>query len=75
MKDQRKAKKDKGRTTVKAKNPVGFEVNPFYEQLLELRETKPAAYNIMSAATRLAVEAYVKAKDSASEHGAAKAAA
>ncbi|HEY0321263.1 MAG TPA: hypothetical protein VGC66_09935 [Pyrinomonadaceae bacterium] len=72
MKDQRKVKKE--RTVTKEKSAVGFEANPFYERLLELREQKPAAYNIMSAATRLAVEAYVKAKDSASGHVAAKAA-
>jgi hypothetical protein len=75
MKEQRKAKKDKEHTAVKGKSVVGFEVNPFYEQLLEMREKKPAAYNVMSAATRLTVEAYVKAKDSASGHVAAKAAA
>ncbi|HEX8707228.1 MAG TPA: hypothetical protein VF723_03115 [Pyrinomonadaceae bacterium] len=40
----------------------GFEVNSFYEALLEMREQKPAAFKSMSAATRLAVEAYVKAK-------------
>lgn len=72
MKDQRKAKKE--RTVITEKSAVGFEVNPFYEQLLEMREKKPAAYNIMSAATMLAVEAYVKAKLSASGHVAAKAA-
>ena len=43
----------------------GFAANPFYERLLELRETKPAAYRTMSNATRLAVEAYVKARQSA----------
>lgn len=75
MKEQRKAKKDKERMTVKGQSAPGFEANPFYEQLLEMREQKPAAYNIMSAATRLAVEAYVKAKNSASGHSAAKAAA
>lgn len=71
MKDQRKAKKE--RTTLKG--AVGFEVNPYYEQLLEMREKKPAAYRVMSAATRLAVEAYVKAKGAASGDVATKAAA
>jgi hypothetical protein len=61
MKDQRKAKKEQA----SLKSPVGFEVNFYYEQLLEMREKKPAAYRVMSAATRLAVEAYVKAKNAA----------
>lgn len=52
-----------------------FEINPYYEQLLEMRETKPAAYNVMSAATRLTVEAYVRAKEAASQRRAVKAAA
>jgi hypothetical protein len=61
MKEQRKAKKEQAG----AKGSVGFEVNPYYETLLEMREKKPAAYRVMSVATRLAVEAYVKAKDAA----------
>ena len=62
MKDQRKAKKERA----SFKGAVGFEVNPYYEQLLEMREQKPAAYRVMSAATHLAVEAYIKAKAAAS---------
>ena len=61
---QRKA--DKERAPVKANAAVGFEINPFYEQLLEMREKKPAAYRVMSAATRLTVEAYLKAREAAS---------
>lgn len=57
------------------KGAVGFEVNPYYEQLLEMREKKPAAYRVMSVATRLAVEAYIKAKEAASGNVATKAAA
>jgi hypothetical protein len=63
MKAQRKAGKEKGQSS--AGVTVGFEVNPYYEQLLELREKKPAAYKVMSTATRLALEAYLKAKDAA----------
>ena len=68
-------KRTKAKTGSNAKVAVGFEVNPFYEQLLEMRETKPAAYRVMSAATRLAVEAYVKAKEADSHHKATRAAA
>lgn len=62
MKEQRKQRKEKEGS---AKGAVGFEVNPYYEQLLEMREKKPAAYRVMSIATRLAVEAYVRAKEAA----------
>lgn len=71
MKEQRKTKKDRG----EAKAAAAFEINPYYEQLLEMKEKKPSAYNIMSAATRLAVEAYVKAKGAATDNPAAKRAA
>ncbi|HKS30432.1 MAG TPA: hypothetical protein VJS44_21580 [Pyrinomonadaceae bacterium] len=71
MKEQRKA----GKVEPTRKGAIGFEVNPYYERLLEMREQKPAAYKVMSAATRLAVEAYVKAKDAASTEVARKAAA
>lgn len=47
-----------------AETAPAFEANAFYERLLEMREEKPAAYNTLSAATRLAVEAYVKARQS-----------
>lgn len=72
MKEKGKAKKE---TTTPIKSAVGFEVNPYYEQLLEMRENKPAAYRIMSTATRLAVQAYVKAKEAASSDVATKRAA
>lgn len=68
MKERKKKETGQG-------NAVGFELNPYYERLLELREKKPAAYRVMSAATRLAVEAYVKAKLAASEGVSRKAAA
>lgn len=68
-------KRTKEKTGLNAKAAIGFEVNPFYEQLLEMREKKPAAYRVMSSATRLAVEAYVKAKEAASHQGATRAAA
>jgi hypothetical protein len=71
MKEQRKTAK----AEADQKGTVGFEVNPYYERVLELREKKPAAYRVMSAATRLAVEAYVKAKQAASTDVATKAAA
>ena len=73
MRDQRRAKKEHA----SLKGAVSFEINPYYEQLLEMREKKPAAYRVMSAATQLAVEAYVKAKSAAASErvGARKAAA
>ncbi|HEX8745904.1 MAG TPA: hypothetical protein VF717_01820 [Pyrinomonadaceae bacterium] len=71
MKEQRKT----GKGEAGQKGAVGFEVNPYYERLLELRDEKPEAYRVMSAATRLAVEAYVKAKLAASVEVATKAAA
>jgi hypothetical protein len=73
MKDKRRTRKVGSRPA--SKDGVGFEINPYYEQLLEMRETKPAAYKIMSVATRLTVEAYVRAKEAASQHPAIKAAA
>lgn len=64
MKDQIKAKKKSvGKKSVKSS--VEFELNPYYEQLLEMRENKPAAFKMMSAATRLSVDAYVRAKEAA----------
>jgi hypothetical protein len=75
IKEQKKTVKAKEQAGVKAKATVGFEINPYYEGLLELREKKPAAYRVMSAATRLAVEAYVKAKAAASHQSVARKAA
>lgn len=74
MKDQRRAKKESVRRSVKGSG-ARFEINPYYEQLLEMREKKPAAYKVMSAPTRLAVEAYVKAKQAAAERKETKIAA
>jgi len=59
---------------LKAEVVVEFELNPYYEQLLERRERKPDAYRVMSAPTHLAVEAYVKAKDASFRQAARKAA-
>lgn len=75
MKDKRRTEKDRPLPALKEKGKVEFEINPYYERLLEMRETKPAAYKVMSAATRLTVEAYVRAKEAASHHHAVKAAA
>ncbi len=63
MKEHRRDKREQA----SRKGAVGFEPNPYYEQLLEMREKKPAAYKMMSAATRLSVEAYVRAKESAEQ--------
>lgn len=75
MKAQGRLKKQRALKAVAQKKTVVFEINPYYEQLLELREKKPAAYKVMSTATHLAVEAYVKAKVAAVENKAVKAAA
>lgn len=74
IKDQRRARKESARRGVKARG-ARFEINPYYEQLLEMREKKPEAYRVMSAPTRLAVEAYVKAKEAAAERKETKIAA
>lgn len=73
MKDKRRAKRERASAPLKAR--VEFEINPYYEQLLEMREQKPAAYKVMSAATQLAVAAYVRAKEAASNQQAIKKAA
>ena len=39
-----------------------FEVNPFYENLVGMRERKPEAFKNLSPATRFALEAYLKAR-------------
>ena len=72
MKEQRN-KREQGQAS--PKGSVGFELNPYYEQLLDMREKKPAAYKMMSAATRLSVDAYVRAKEAASQGVTRKAAA
>lgn len=46
---------------------VAFEINPFYERLLEIKDHRPEAYRVMSPAARFAVEAYIKAKQSCAE--------
>ena len=66
MKEQGKAKKKSTLGRVAPKAQVEFEINPYYEQLLEMREQKPAAYRVMSLSTHLSVEAYLKAKRAAS---------
>jgi hypothetical protein len=75
IKEQKRVGKAKEQAGMKEKVSVGFEINPYYEQLLEMREKKPAAYRVMSSATRLAVEAYVKAKEAASHQNTTRAAA
>ncbi len=61
-------KKRKNKSQTVARPPLketatgNFEVNPFYENLLEMKERKPAAFKNLSPATRFAVEAYLKAK-------------
>lgn len=74
MKNQRRTKKEDAPVALKRRKQVEFEINPYYEQLLVMREQKPAAYRVMSAATLLAVDAYVKAKDAASARHLTKAA-
>jgi hypothetical protein len=66
MTDQRRAKKVKEQSAARGKGTISFELNPYYEQLLEMREKKPGAYRVMSSATRLALDAYEKAKEAAS---------
>ena len=75
MKDKRRAKKERVPAPLKAGERVEFEINPYYEQLLEMREQKPAAYKVMSPVTQLAVAAYVRAKEAASNQQAIKEAA
>ena len=81
MKTEKKEKKAVERSPGPGTRPAdvvaaeGFSANPFYERLLELRETKPAAYATLSQATRLAVEAYVKVRRSAAPAAPAEAAA
>ncbi|MCA1591979.1 MAG: hypothetical protein LC754_04865 [Acidobacteria bacterium] len=64
MKERRNAKSGKraAQQTEREQGACGFEPNAFYERLLEMREENPSAFNTMSAATRLSVEAYIKAK-------------
>ena len=75
MKEQGSVKKKRTVKRAERKGAVGFEINPYYEQLLELKEKKPQAYRVMSMATHLAVEAYLKARDAASAHKTIRAAA
>ncbi len=41
---------------------AGFEPNAFYERVLELRRTNPAAFNALSPTTKLALGAYSAAR-------------
>jgi hypothetical protein len=41
---------------------LAFEPNAFYEKILELRRTKPAAFDSFAPVTRLALYAYETAK-------------
>ncbi len=67
MKEKKSSVRRSAKTpaAVKPSGGVTFEPNPFYERLLEMRVEKPSAFNNLSAATRFAVEAYVRAKQSA----------
>jgi hypothetical protein len=38
--------------------PAGFEPNAFYERVIELRRTNPAAFDSLAPVTRLALGAY-----------------
>ncbi len=51
--------KNKGRTR---ESGVTFEVNHFYEKLLDLRRTDPKAFDEMSPASKLSLFAYETAK-------------
>lgn len=76
MKEELRTNKKRGALKeVSRKQTVAFEINPYYEQLLEMREKKPEAYRLMSPATLLAVQAYVKAKEAAAVERPIKAAA
>ena len=75
MKEELRTKKRGKLKEVSRNETVAFEINPYYEQLLEMREKKPEAYRLMSMATLLAVKAYVKAKEAAAEQKSIKAAA
>ncbi|HEV2915156.1 MAG TPA: hypothetical protein VGX92_17900 [Pyrinomonadaceae bacterium] len=62
MKKQSNINGRKTAVATKDAGAVNFEVNPFYENLLEMRERKPAAFRNLSPATRFAVEAYLEAR-------------
>jgi hypothetical protein len=53
------AMKNKGRTR---KSDAAFQVNHFYERLLDLRRTNPKAFGEMSPASKLSLFAYETAK-------------
>jgi len=40
----------------------GFETNAFYERVIELRRTNPAAFDSLAPATKLSLGAYESAK-------------
>lgn len=70
MKEQKRTNKTGTVSLAGAKRSMGavsFEINPFYERLLEMRDERSSAFNSLSAVTRLAVDAYIKAKQSSSE--------
>jgi hypothetical protein len=64
MKKRNNKSQTDARPDVKETGAADFEVNPFYENLLEMKEKKPSAFKNLSPATRFAVEAYLKAKGS-----------
>ncbi|MGB8511030.1 MAG: hypothetical protein WCD76_21850 [Pyrinomonadaceae bacterium] len=68
--------KKRGARTAQSEQAAGvFEPNAFYERLLEMREQNPTAFHNMSGATRTALEAYVKARQSFSAQATGKVAA
>jgi hypothetical protein len=63
MKEQKKnGKQATALKDAKRQNFVSFEINPYYENLLEMREKRPLSFKLMSPATQLAIAAYIKAK-------------
>jgi hypothetical protein len=52
-------RKNEGRTR---KSDAAFQVNHFYEKLLDLRRTNPKAFGEMSPASKLSLFAYETAK-------------
>ncbi len=56
MKKQKKIESKQGASA------TGFESNPFYERLLEMKQHKPDTFKTLSVVTRIALEAYIKAK-------------
>ena len=52
----------KAQSKPKLPTSAGFEPNAFYEKILELRRTNPAAFDSLAPVTKLALGAYETAK-------------